>query len=95
MWVKNGLIRHSYFEKAMRTLMKKSYMGVQQKMDVLSKMLRLSVVGKGVTMEEKVEIVDHYTQKLVNSGYERKMIKEIIVSGLRGFMNKVPRRKFL
>ena len=64
MWVVNGLIRHSYFEKTMRTqlvLMKKSSMRVQQKMDILSNELlrRLSVVGEGVTMEEKVEIVVH------------------------------------
>ena len=40
MWVERGLILHSYYEKPMRTqivLMKKSSMGMQQKMDILSK----------------------------------------------------------
>ena len=94
MWVEDGLIHHSYYEKPMRTqlvLMKKSSMGIQQKMDILSNELirRLSVVGEGISIKEKVGIIDHYSKQLKNSGYDRKMIKKIIVCGLRGFMRKV------
>ena len=36
-------------------------------------------MGEGVFGRERVAIVDHYTKQLINSGYNRKMIREIIV----------------
>ena len=64
-------------------------------MDILSNELvrRLSVVGGGVSRQEKVAIVDHYTKQLINSGYDRKMCREIVVCGLKGMRTKVLRRK--
>ena len=98
MWVEKGTIKHSYYEKPMRTqmvLMKRSSMGIQQKMDILSNELirRLSSVGEGVPKEEKIAIIDHYTKQLLNSGYDRKQTREIIICGIRGYRNKVERRK--
>ena len=98
MWVERGLIHHSYYEKPMRTqlvLMRNSSMSIQQKMDILSNELvrRLSVVGGGVSRQEKVAIVDHYTKQLINSGYDRTMCREIVVCGLKVMRTKVLRRK--
>ena len=67
MWVEDGIIKHSYYEKPMRTqivLMKDSSMGQRQKMDILANELirRLSNVGEGIEMREKIDIVDHYSK---------------------------------
>ena len=46
-----------------------------QKINILSNELvrTLSVLGRVVTVAERVEIVEHYTKQLINCGYDRKM----------------------
>ena len=98
-WVDDdGILRFSYFEKPMKTqlvLMRRSAMGETQRMDILSNELvrRLSNVGLGIPEQEVIEIIDKYIKQLKNSEYERRQIKNIIVSGLRGYKNKIDRRK--
>jgi hypothetical protein len=98
MWVEDGQIKHSYFEKPMKTqlvIMKRSAMSENQKMDILSNELirRLSNIGPGIERQEVCNIIDKYTKQLKNSEYDRKQAKEIITCGLRGHKNKIERRK--
>ena len=98
MWIEQGLICHTYYEKEMRNqilVMRDSSMAERQKMDILSNGLvrRLSNVGNNIGQCEKDRIIDHFTQQLVNSGFERKQVYEIISSGLKGYENKIERRK--
>ena len=93
-----GVILFSYFEKTMRSqlvMMQRSAQGEQQKMDILSNELvrRLSNVSEGVDFEESLQIVNHYTKQLKNSGYEWKQSREIVICGLRGYLNKCDRRE--
>ena len=87
-----------YYEKEMRNqilVMRDSSMAERQKMDILSNELvrRLSNVGNNIGQCEKDRIIDHLTHQLVNSGFERKQVYEIISSGLKGYENKIERRK--
>ena len=43
-------------------------------------------------MADYVEVIDNYTYKLKASGYSQAQAKEIIVSGIRGYKNKIKRR---
>ena len=77
------MIMHTYFEKEMRTpfvVMRRSAMGEQQRMAILSNELirRLSNVGKEVMDEEIIGIIEHYTYQLKMSEYERGQAREII-----------------
>ena len=64
-------------------------------MDILSNELvrRLSNIGGNIGQYEIDQVIDHFTQQLVNSGYLRKQVYEIISSGLKGYENKIERRK--
>ena len=46
-----------------------------------------------ILIDEKIEIIDHYTQQLVNSGYAGEQIRDIIESSLKGIKRKEERRK--
>ena len=74
-------------------VMKDSAMGQSQKISILSNDLlrRLSNCSETVEMSEKVQIIDDYTETLSVSGYSKREIKEIIESGLTGFVRKVER----
>merc|ERR1711911_527563 len=73
--------------------MKESAMSQSQKIAILSNDLlrRLSNCSETVENSEKVKIVDDYIETLNVSGYSEKEIKEIIESGLTGFVRKVER----
>ena len=98
LWITNSQILHTYFEKEMRTpfvTMKKSAMGEQQRMAILSNELvrRLSNISLSIVGEELLGVVEHYTTQLKQSGYERKQAKEIVCSGVTGWQRKVQRRE--
>ena len=98
MWIEQGLIRHTFYEKEMKNqilVMRKSSMAEKQKIDILSNEVvrRLSNIGENVGQCEKDHTIDHLTQQLMNSGYMRPQIYEIIISGLKGLENKIYRRK--
>ena len=89
-------LNFSFFQKSMKTpfvVMKESAMGQSQKISILSNDLlrRLSNCSETVEMSEKVKIIDDYIETLSISGYSEREIKEIIESGLTGFVRKVER----
>ena len=43
--------------------------------------------------DEKKKVADHFTSQLKNSGYGRKMSREIVVAGILGWLRKIRRRK--
>ena len=72
LWSEKDGLRHSYFEKDMRSqvlTMKKSSMSEQSKFSILVNELhrRFEVLDRKISIEEKISIVDHYTQQLINS----------------------------
>ena len=96
-WSEKSGLRHSYFEKDMRAqilTMKKSSQSEQSKYSILVNELtrRFEVVDKDIDVEERVSIVDHYTQQLVNSGYGEEQIRDIVESSLKGIVRKEERR---
>ena len=93
MWADIKGLRHSYYEKPMRSqilTMKRSSHSEQSKFSILVNELsrRFEVMDADISIEEKISIIDHYTQQLVNSGYGRDQIREIIESGLQGILRK-------
>ena len=98
LWLVSGMIMHTYFEKEMRTpfvVMRRSAMGEQQRMAILSNELirRLSNVGKEVVKDEIHGIIEHYIYQLKMSEYERGQAREIICSGVIGWKRKIQRRE--
>ena len=54
---------------------------------------RLEVLGENLSQHEKNTVVNKYTQQLVNSGYNWKQCREIIISGIKGHVRKEKLRK--
>ena len=97
MWSEREGIRHSYFEKEMRSqvlTMKLSSQSEQSKFSILVNELqrRFEVMDEKISIDEKTEIVDHFTQQLVNSKYSEEQIREIVESGLKGVAKKEKRK---
>ena len=100
MWAsQDNLIRHSYFQKPMKTpfvLMERSGTSRQQKFQILTNELtrRLSNIQLGeISQIEINEKVEQFIQELKNSGYNQKQAKEIVNCGIRGWKNKIRKRK--
>ena len=97
-WSTKEKIRHSYYEKEMRSQIlteKRSSQSENQKFAILTNEMnrRMQMMDEDVGLEEQIEKVDHFTQQLVNSGYKWGQIREIIVSSLKGSLKKELRRK--
>ena len=97
LWSERNGLRHSYYEKDMRAqvlTMKRSSQSEQSKFSILVNELqrRFEVLDKNIENEEKVDIIDHYTQQLVNSGYSSEQVREIVESGMKGVLKKEKRR---
>ena len=56
---------------------------------------RFEMVDEKMEQEEKNNIVNHFTQQLVNSGYTWSQIREIVTCSLKGTIKKELRRKEL
>ena len=98
LWLVLGLIYHTYFEKKMRTpyiIMKKSAMSENQRMSILSNELvrRLSNIHPELRKTETLGITEHYTAQLKKSGYERRQVRDVLLSGLVGWTRKIERRQ--
>jgi len=98
MWSERTGLRHSYFEKGMRSqimTMKRSSQSEQSKVSILVNELtrRFEVLDARIDIKEKVDIINHYTQQLLNSGYLQDQIRDIMISGLKGIHRKEERRK--
>ena len=80
MWSEKTGIRHSYFEKGMRSqilTMKRSSQSENSKYSILVNELnrRFEVMDKDISINEKVSVIDHYCQQLINSGYRIEQIR--------------------
>ena len=98
MWSEKEKIRHSYFEKEMRSQVlteKRSSQAENQKFAILTNELtrRLQMMDDEIGENERVCKINHFTQQLINSGYQWEQIREIIISSLKGFLKKEVRRK--
>ena len=94
----DGIICYWYFQKSMRTplvMMADSAMSDHQKYSIMTNELvrRLSNTQAGTPIEDRVKVIDQYTQQLKNSGYNWKTAREIIVCGLLGLVRKIARRE--
>ena len=77
-------------------IMERSGISTQQKFQILTNELcrRISNLQvDGVPHQEVLETIEQFTQELKNSEYSRKQSREIIVSGLKGWKNKIRKRK--
>ena len=70
--------------------MNKSSQSENSKFSILVNELfrRFDMMDKKIEKDERIEIVDHFTHQLVNSGYNANQIKGIIISSLKGIMRK-------
>ena len=85
-WMVDGIIFHSYFEKAMKTqftVMQRSAMSEHQRMAILSNELvrRLSTIHRDVVQEEIGGVIETYVGQLKTSGYGRKQTRDIVIWG--------------
>ena len=92
-WSDKSGIRHSFYEKPMRSqilTMQKSAQSEQSKMSILVNELnrRFDVIDDKVETNERIEVVDHFTTQLVNSGYGFSQAKDIVLSSLKGSKKK-------
>ena len=78
-----------------RTLNKRTAMGENQKITILTQEVvrRLGNTMEGMKREEYEDIIDMFSQKLINSGYQEDQVRRIVVSGIKGWGSKVARCK--
>ena len=98
MWSEESGIRHSYFEKGMRSqvlTMQRSSQAETSKFSILVNELvrRFEVMDDEIKIEEEIEIIDHFSKQLRNSGYEYKQARDIVQSALKGIERKRENRK--
>ena len=89
-------VLHGFYEKPTSsnlTVQRRTAMGEDAKIQVLSNDLvrRLKNNSEELGMGAKIEIVDRYTQKLLNSGYRGEQLRRIVINGIKGYENKVRR----
>ena len=80
--------------KTQMLLEKNSAMGRKQKYCILAEEVtrRLYNVAEDREEEDEVEILEQITRQLKNSGWERQEVKEIIISGYKGWRRRLERR---
>ena len=93
----NG-VRHSYFEKSMRSQIltqKRSSQSETSKFAILTNELRrrFAMMDEGIEKEEKVEKIDKFTQQMINSGYSWQQTREVVIASLKGVLKEEERRK--
>ena len=96
-WPGEDRIMHTYFEKSMKNqtlMMENSSIGRQSMMAIMTNEMRrrLEVLDHNLPIEEKIEVIDKYTKQLVNSNYNWKQIRDIIVSALVGHIRREERK---
>ena len=98
LWSECEGLRHSYFEKEMRTqvlTMQQSSQGENSKISILVNelMRRFEVMDEKLERSEEIGVIDHFTCQLKNSGYIYKQAREIVISALKGNQRKRENRK--
>ena len=53
---------------------------------------RFEMLEDNKDSSEKIKIVDHYSQQLINSGYSKEKVRDIVRSGPKGIMRKESKR---
>ena len=92
-WSEKEGVRHSYFEKEMRSqllTMKRSSQSENSKLAILTNELnrRFLMMDSKIDNKENIEKVNHFCQQLINSGYKWEQIREITVSSLRSVVRR-------
>ena len=98
LWQGDQKLEHSYFEKSMKNqtlLVSRSSMSRHQIINIMSNELirRLEVIDCSLDIVEKIKVVNKYVQQLVNSEYSMKQCREIVISGVLGYMRKMKRKE--
>jgi len=93
MWCSKEGICHSNYEKPMRYQIltnSKSSHSENSKFSIWVNELsrRFLMMDSNIELEEKTNIVDHFTQQLHNSGYKISQIRNIVESSLKGIKRK-------
>ena len=92
----DNIIEYSFFEKptaANRCLQEDTALNHNSLIMSLSNEVgrRLDNCSPTIPTTEKVEILDKFSQKLVNSGHTMKTVRTILVGGIKGYLRKVAR----
>ena len=92
-WSEKNGVRHSFFEKQMRSqimTMARSSQSENSKISISVNELnrRLDMMDSEVSDKEKVDEIDHYVQQLINSEYSIPQIRDIVLSSIRGKQKK-------
>ena len=68
-----------------------SAMDENSKMKILANDLtrRLLNTSESIEMDERIKIIDDYSQKLVNSGYGIDQVRRIVLNGIKGYERKL------
>lgn len=77
-------------------IMNRSAMCDHQRFTILSNEIirRLSNINfQEISTEEKIETIEKFIHQMKNSEYERKHVREAVVSGVLGWLRKIKRRK--
>ena len=87
MWQDIGGLKHTYYEKEMKNqtlLLERTSLNRQSLYSILSNELRrrLETLDDELGQAETIEIIDTYIQQLVDSEFNWRQIREIIVSSL-------------
>ena len=87
-------VLHDFFEKPTSsnvTVQRRTAIGEDTKIQILSKDLirRLKNSFEELGGGAKVEIVNNYAQKLLNSGYKGEQLHRIITNGIKGYEKKL------
>ena len=98
MYVSNNLVHYEFFNKPMankNVIAKISALSENVKIASLNQNLirRMLNTSEHVNIKTRTNIVDEFTQQLLNSGYDWDQVRKIIVSGLTGYENMVSRAK--
>ena len=91
-------VLHSFYEKPTNTnitVQKRTAMGEDAKIQILSNDLirRLRNNAEELGRGAKIEIVDNYAQKLMNSGYMGEQLQKIVTNGIKGYEGQLRRCK--
>ena len=84
----------SFFEKKMNSsyvILEKSAMSMKQKYAILSQEVvrRMLNTRTGTKQQDRNDILNRYSQKLLRSGYRIPQVREILISGIRSYQRRL------
>ena len=86
-------IKHSYFEKGMRSqvlTIQMSSISEKSKFSILVNEIvgRFEVMSYELGESEQIGFIDHFTRQIRNSGYNHTQAREAVISAIRGVIKK-------